>query len=83
MSISLVMAKRGALPAAFAWTDGGNNIVPVDNAGLIALATTIEQTMFEIGMQINQRQLQMKAEVEALTSLEAEKSYVVGWTEKS
>ncbi|ENW5052539.1 hypothetical protein [Salmonella enterica] len=55
----------------------------MDNAGLIALATTIEQTMFEIGMQINQRQLQMKAKVEVLTTLEAEKSYVVDWTEKS
>lgn len=83
MSISLVMAKRGALPAAFAWTDGDNNIVPMDNAGLIALATTIEQTMFEIGMQIDQRQLQMKAEVEALTTLEAVKAYVVDWREKS
>ncbi|HFD9218985.1 TPA: DUF4376 domain-containing protein [Salmonella enterica] len=81
MSISLVMAKRGALPADFAWTDGDNNIVPMDNAGLIALAAAIEQAMFEKGMQINQRQLQMKAEVEALTTLETVKAYVPGWPE--
>ncbi|EBU8547022.1 DUF4376 domain-containing protein [Salmonella enterica] len=81
MSISLSMAKRNALPADFAWTDGDNNIVPVDNAGLIALAAAIEQAMFEKGMQINQRQLQMKAEVEALTTLEAVKAYVPGWPE--
>ncbi|EGL0767977.1 DUF4376 domain-containing protein [Salmonella enterica subsp. enterica] len=81
MSISLTMAKRGALPAGFAWTDGDNNIVPMDNAGMIALAAAIEQAMFEKGMQINQRQLQMKAEVEALTTLEAVKAYVVDWPE--
>lgn len=79
MSISLVMAKRNALPEGFAWTDGENNIVPMDNAGLIALAEAIEQAMFEEGMQINQRQLQMKAEVEFLTMLEAVRSYMVGW----
>lgn len=79
MSISLAMAKRGALPAGFAWTDGENNIVPMDNAGLIALAAAIEQAMFEKGVQINQRQLQMKAEVEALTRLEDIRSYRVDW----
>lgn len=79
MSISLVMAKRNALPEGFAWTDGENNIVPMDNAGLIALAEAIEQAMFEEGMQINQRQLQMKAEVEFLTMQEAVRSYMVGW----
>lgn len=79
MSISLAMAKRGALPAGFAWTDGENNIVPMDNAGLIALAAAIEQAMFEKGMQINLRQLQMKAEVEALTALADIRNYRVDW----
>lgn len=79
MSISLIMAKRNALPAGFAWTDGDNNIVPMDNAGLIALAAAIEQAMFEKGMQINLRQLQMKAEVKALTTLEDIRNYSVGW----
>ncbi|EDV5024344.1 DUF4376 domain-containing protein [Salmonella enterica subsp. enterica serovar Ball] len=81
MSISLAMAKRGALPAGFAWTDGDNNIVPVTNDSLIALAAAIEQAMFTKGMEINQRQLQMKAQVEALTALNDVRNYVVGWPE--
>lgn len=81
MSISLSMAKRNVLPSDFAWTDGGGDIVPMDNAGLIALAAAIEQAMFEKGIQINQRQLQMRAELEALTTLEAVKDYVPGWPE--
>ncbi|EEH5170483.1 DUF4376 domain-containing protein [Salmonella enterica] len=79
MNISLVMAKRGDLPPDFAWTDGDNNIVPMDNAGLIALAAAIERAMFEKGAQINQRQLQMKAEMEALTTLVDIRNYRVGW----
>lgn len=79
MSISLVMAKRNALPEGFAWTDGDNNIVPMDNAGLIALAAAIEQAMFEMGMKINLRQLQMKADIASLTDLSAVRQYVVGW----
>ncbi|HBB6984706.1 TPA: DUF4376 domain-containing protein [Salmonella enterica subsp. enterica serovar Napoli] len=79
MSISLAMAKRNALPEGFAWTDGDNNIVPMDNAGLIALAAAIEQAMFNTGMQINLRQLQMKAEVEALTGLDDIRNYRVDW----
>lgn len=79
MSISLVMAKRNALPEGFAWTDGDNNIVPMDNTGLIALAAAIEEAMFEMGMKINLRQLQMKADVASLTDLSAVRQYVVGW----
>lgn len=80
MSISLALAKRHALPEGFAWTDGDNNIVPVTNESLTALAAATEQVMFEKGMEINQRQLQMKAEVEALNDLRAIRHYVVGWS---
>ncbi|EBP2222770.1 DUF4376 domain-containing protein, partial [Salmonella enterica] len=59
--------------------DGDNNIVPVTNDSLIALAGAIEQAMFEKGVQINQRQLQMKSEVEALTALPAIRAYRPGW----
>ncbi|EGG3070113.1 DUF4376 domain-containing protein [Salmonella enterica] len=79
MSISLAMAKRGALPDGFAWTDGDNNIVPMTNDSLIALSAAIEEAMFEKGMAINQRQLQMKSEVEALTGLDAVRHYMIGW----
>ncbi|ECL7695611.1 DUF4376 domain-containing protein [Salmonella enterica] len=79
MSISLAMAKKGLLPEGFAWTDGDNNIVPVTNESLIALAEAIEQAMFEKGVQINQRQLQMKSEVEALIGLPAIRAYRPDW----
>lgn len=79
MSISLAMAKRNALPEGFAWTDGDNNIVPMDSAGMAALGAATERAMFETGMKINLRQLQMKAEVAALTDLSAVRQYVVGW----
>ncbi|EGQ5166181.1 DUF4376 domain-containing protein [Salmonella enterica] len=81
MGISLAMAKRNALPEGFAWTDGDNNIVPMTNDSLIALAEAIEQAMFEKGIAINLRQLQMKAEVEALTEYTAIRDYVVGWSD--
>ncbi|ECD5427489.1 DUF4376 domain-containing protein, partial [Salmonella enterica subsp. enterica serovar Denver] len=79
MSTSVTMASRNVLPDGFAWTDGDNNIVPVSAEELIDLADAIEKAMFEKGMQINQRQLQMKAEVNALSDYEALKNYVPDW----
>ncbi|HAE1795868.1 TPA_asm: DUF4376 domain-containing protein [Salmonella enterica subsp. enterica serovar Ank] len=79
MSTSVAMASRNVLPDGFAWTDGDNNIVPVSAEELIALANAIEKAMFEKGMQINQRQLQMKTEVNALSDFEALKNYVPDW----
>ncbi|HAZ3577397.1 TPA: DUF4376 domain-containing protein, partial [Escherichia coli] len=61
------------------WTDGENNVVPVTAADIIALSDAIEKAMFAKGVEINTRQLQMKAEVEALTELKSIRSYVVGW----
>ncbi|ECI4647638.1 hypothetical protein DQY68_26330, partial [Salmonella enterica subsp. salamae] len=53
--------------------------VPVTNDSLIALAAAIEQAMFTKGMEINQRQLQMKAEMEALATPDDVRNYAVGW----
>ncbi|EFH8050945.1 DUF4376 domain-containing protein [Escherichia coli] len=53
--------------------------MPVTAADIIALSDATEQAMFAKGVEINTRQLQMKAEVEALTDLKAIRSYVVGW----
>ncbi|WP_158662476.1 DUF4376 domain-containing protein, partial [Escherichia coli] len=69
----------GQLPEGFAWTDGDNNIVPVTAAELLALGDAIELAMFNKGVEINTRQLQMKAEVSALQTLEEIRGYVVGW----
>ncbi|ECD5429935.1 DUF4376 domain-containing protein, partial [Salmonella enterica subsp. enterica serovar Denver] len=78
MSTSVAMASRNVLPDGFAWTDGDNTVVPVTAEELLALADATEKAMFEKGMQINQRQLQMKAEVNALTAI---RNYRVGWNE--
>ncbi|GDT64931.1 phage tail fiber assembly protein [Escherichia coli] len=79
ISTTRLMAENNRLPEGFAWTDGDNNVVPVTAAEIIALADATEQAMFAKGVEINTRQLQMKAEVEALTDLKAIRSYVVGW----
>ncbi|RFQ17500.1 hypothetical protein CRD86_23115 [Escherichia coli] len=54
-------------------------MVPVTAADIIALSDAIEKAMFAKGVEINTRQLQMKAELEALTELKSIRSYVVGW----
>ncbi|EFC7121838.1 DUF4376 domain-containing protein, partial [Escherichia coli] len=79
ISTTRLMAENNRLPEGFAWTDGDNNVVPVTAAEIIALADATEQAMFAKGVEINTRQLQMKAEVEALTELKAIRSYVIGW----
>ncbi|HBA9372157.1 TPA: DUF4376 domain-containing protein, partial [Escherichia coli] len=79
ISTTRLMAEKDMLPEGFAWTDGENNVVPVTAAEVIALSDAIEKAMFAKGVEINTRQLQMKAEVEALTELKSIRSYVVGW----
>ncbi|KAF6592437.1 DUF4376 domain-containing protein [Cronobacter sp. EKM101R] len=79
ISTSLTVARSGQLPDGFAWTDGDNNIVPVTAAELLALGDAIELAMFNKGVEINTRQLQMKAEVCALQTLEEIRNYRVGW----
>lgn len=79
ISTSLTVARSGQLPEGFAWTDGDNNIVPVTAAELLALGDAIELAMFNKGVEMNTRQLQMKAEVSALQTLEEIRGYVVGW----
>ncbi|HFU0596141.1 TPA: DUF4376 domain-containing protein, partial [Escherichia coli] len=79
ISTTRLMAENNRLPEGFAWTDGDNNVVPVTAAEIIALADATEQAMFAKGVEINTRQLQMKAEVEALTELKAIRSYIIGW----
>lgn len=73
------MAEKNMLPTGFAWTDGDNNIVPVTAAELLALGNAIDLALFKKGVEINTRQLQMKAEIRALNSLEEIRSYSVGW----
>ena len=67
------------MPEKFFRPDADNNDVPMTPASLMALSEATELAMFAKGVEINTRQLQMKAEVEALTDLKAIRSYVVGW----
>ncbi|EKN0514955.1 DUF4376 domain-containing protein [Escherichia coli] len=67
------------MPEKFFRTDADNNDVSMTAASLMALSEATELAMFAKGVEINTRQLQMKAEVEALTDLKAIRSYVVGW----
>lgn len=82
ISTTRLMAEKNTLPSGFAWTDGENNMVPVTAEDIIALSDAIEQAMFAKGVEINTRQLQMKAEIAALTELKAIRSYTVGWPDK-
>ncbi|EOD0238008.1 DUF4376 domain-containing protein, partial [Escherichia coli] len=79
ISTTRLMAEKDMLPEGFAWTDGENNVVPVTAAEVIALSDAIEKAMFAKGVEINTRQLQMKAELGTLTELKSIRSYVVGW----
>ena len=83
ISTSLTVARNGQLPEGFAWTDGDNNIVPVTAAELLALGDAIDLAIFNKGVEINTRQMQMKAEVRALQTLEDIRAYRIGWTEEA
>lgn len=83
ISTSLAIARNGQLPEGFAWTDGDNNIVQVTPEELLALGEAIELAMFKKGVEINTRQLQMKADVRALQTLEEIRAYRIGWTEEA
>lgn len=81
ISTSLTVARNGQLPEGFAWTDGDNNIVPVTAAELLALGDAIDLAIFNKGVEINTRQMQMKAEVRTLQTLEEIRGYRIGWPE--
>lgn len=81
ISTSLTIARSGQLPEGFVWTDGDNNLVPVTATELLALGDAIDIAIFNKGVEINTRQLQMKAEVRALQTLEEIRAYRVGWPE--
>ncbi|EBW6364500.1 hypothetical protein DPU24_27830, partial [Salmonella enterica subsp. enterica serovar Oranienburg] len=50
---------------------------------LISLEAAMQQNMVLQGFKIHERQRQMKEEVEALTTLDAVRSYNVGWPSSS
>ncbi|ENR8561224.1 DUF4376 domain-containing protein [Salmonella enterica] len=79
----VAVAKSGALPPGFFWTDADNIDVPMTADELTALEAAMQQNMVLQGFKIHERQRQMKEEMDKLTDYKAIQNYVVGWTEES
>lgn len=75
----VAVAKSGALPPGFFWTDADNIDVPMTTDELTALEAAMQQNMVLQGFKIHERQRQMKEEVDALTDYQAIKEYMVDW----
>ncbi|ENP6620412.1 DUF4376 domain-containing protein [Escherichia coli] len=81
LSPVLAAAQADMLPPGFFWTDADNRDVELTTEELVQLAGAMTQAMVVEGFRIHERQRQMKEEVAALDTLEAIRSYPVGWTE--
>ncbi|EBU9317246.1 DUF4376 domain-containing protein [Salmonella enterica subsp. enterica serovar Amager] len=79
----VAVAKSGALPPGFFWTDADNIDVPMTADELTALEAAMQQNMVLQGFKIHERQRQMKEEVNKLTDYKAIQTYTVGWPEGS
>ncbi|EDF1527682.1 DUF4376 domain-containing protein [Salmonella enterica subsp. enterica serovar Enteritidis] len=77
----VAVAKSGALPPGFFWTDADNIDVPMTADELTALEAAMQQNMVLQGFKIHERQRQMKEEVDKLTGYKAIQTYTVGWPE--
>ncbi|ECX5959760.1 DUF4376 domain-containing protein [Salmonella enterica subsp. enterica serovar Newport] len=79
----VAVAKSGALPPDFFWTDADNIDVPMTTDELTALEAAMQQNMVLQGFRIHERQRQMKEDVDKLTDYKAIQQYTVGWPEGS
>ncbi|EBN1942762.1 DUF4376 domain-containing protein [Salmonella enterica] len=79
----VAVAKSGALPHGFFWTDADNIDVPMTADELVALEAAMQQNMVLQGFKIHERQRQMKEDVDKLTDYTAIQNYLVGWPEGS
>ncbi|EHE7040268.1 DUF4376 domain-containing protein, partial [Salmonella enterica subsp. enterica serovar Newport] len=75
------VAKSGALPPGFFWTDADNIDVPMTADELTVLEAAMQQSMVLQGFKIHERQRQMKEEVDKLTDYKAIQGYIVDWPE--
>lgn len=76
----VAVAKSGALPPGFFWTDADNIDVPMTPDELTALEAAMQQNMVLQGFKIHERQRQMKEDVDKLTDYKAIQNYVVDWS---
>ncbi|ELW8366894.1 DUF4376 domain-containing protein [Salmonella enterica] len=79
----VAVARTGALPPGFFWTDADNVDVPMSADELTALEAAMQQNMVLQGFKIHERQRQMKEEVDKLTDYKAIQQYIVGWPEEN
>ncbi|ECN6752574.1 DUF4376 domain-containing protein [Salmonella enterica subsp. enterica serovar Newport] len=77
----VAVAKSGALPPGFFWTDADNIDVPMTADELTTLEAAMQQNMVLQGFKIHERQRVMKEEVDKLTDYKAIQTYTVGWPE--
>ncbi|HHZ7490409.1 TPA: DUF4376 domain-containing protein [Citrobacter freundii] len=81
LSPVIAAVQTGMLPPGFFWTDADNRDVELTTEQLVQLAGAMTQAMVAEGFRIHERQRQMKAEVDALQTLEEIRAYRVGWPE--
>lgn len=80
MEETLALADAtGNLPEGFFWTTADNTDVPMTITELQALASAMAAARGQRGFEIHARQRQMKAEVSALTTVEAAHAYIIDW----
>ncbi|EJG7681159.1 DUF4376 domain-containing protein [Salmonella enterica] len=77
----IAVAKSGALPPGFFWTDADNIDVPMTADELTVLEAAMQRSMVLQGFKIHERQRQMKEEVDKLTDYKAIQGYIVDWPE--
>lgn len=75
----VAVARIGALPPGFFWTDADNVDVPMTPDELAALEAAMQQNMVLQGFKIHERQRQMKVEVDSLSDYDEIRHYPVGW----
>ncbi|EGY1755911.1 DUF4376 domain-containing protein [Salmonella enterica] len=75
----VAVARTGALPPGFFWTDADNVDVPMTADELVSLETAMQQNMVIQGFKIHERQRQMKEEVDNLTTIDEVRKYIPDW----
>ena len=81
MDATLALTKAiGTLPSGFFWTSADDLDIPMNLVELESLAESLYAARGLRGFEIHSRQRQMKAEVEALTTIEALQAYPIGWS---
>ncbi|EJF3711379.1 DUF4376 domain-containing protein [Salmonella enterica] len=77
----VAVARTGALPPDFFWTDADNIDVSMTAEELTVLEAAMQQNMVLQGFKIHERQRQMKGDIDKLTDYKAIQNYIIGWTE--